>query len=169
MAANSHTGTVKIIAPHEYPPMITGEGAANFLRVLTSYETAQRAARVIELRRDQLCEAVLSYIAQMEDAASASNLSGIFAQAHEIRGLAGTAGMEAAGRIADGLCKYLSAAADLGSVADAAVIALHVDAITRASSSAGEAGKFGNRVAVELATLVARKLNAVNGLKTKSA
>ena len=50
-----------------------------------------------------------------------------------------------------------------------AVIALHVDAIARASSSAGEASKFGARVAVELGALVARKLGVDNAPKVKRA
>lgn len=158
-----------MIAANDYPAMLKGTDAANFLRKLTSYETAQRATRIIELRRDTLCDAVLSYIARMEQAAAVADIPGIFAQAHEIRGLAKTAGLEAAGRIADGLYKYIEAASSLGATAEPAIIALHVDAISRASVAQGEALKLGNRVAVELGALVAHKLGTINGLRTRQA
>jgi len=156
-AAQSET-----IAVDQYPPMLTADAAAQFVKTLSSNETATRAARMIELRRDQLCDAVLDYIKQLESAAATSDLRDVFSQAHEIRGLAATAGMEAAGRIADGLCRYLDASDEQKTAVDPAVVALHVDAIVRASSSADEAGKFGDRVAVELGALVTRKLRAVN-------
>jgi chemotaxis protein histidine kinase CheA len=124
---------------------------------------------MIELRRNELCDAVLQYIRQLENAAATSDVADIFGHAHEIRGLAGTAGMEAAGRIAEGLCRYLDASKIQQSTVDPAVIALHVDAIARASSSAEEAGKFGSRVAVELGALVTRKLGAVNERRVKRA
>lgn len=148
-----------LIAADEYPAMLDAEAAASFVRKLSHPETAQRAQRIIELRRDELCEAVLDYIRRLESAAAISDFTAIFDQAHEIRGLAGTAGMDAAGRIADGLCRYLHAAKEQNAAVDPAVIALHVDAIVRASSSTLDAKKFGSRVAVELGALVARKLN----------
>jgi chemotaxis protein histidine kinase CheA len=161
--------SVAFIAASEYPAMLTGEDASKFLENLGKPETAQRAARMIELRRDELCDAVLDYIRQLESAAATSDLPDIFGRAHEIRCLAGTAGMEAAGRIADGLCRYLEASKERKSAAEPAVVALHVDAIVRASSSAEEARKFGSRVAVELGALVARKLGAVNDKSAKPA
>ena len=156
-----------MIAVDRYPAMLEGSDAASFLRVLTSHEAAQRAARIIELRRHELCDAVLDYIKRLETAAAIADLPDVFDQAHEIRGLAGTAGMDAAGRIADGLCKYLDAAKRMDSTIDPAVIALHVDAIARASSASGDVGKFGNRVAVELGALVARRLGVAQGRKVK--
>jgi chemotaxis protein histidine kinase CheA len=163
------SGEVAFIAASDYPAVLTGDGASRFLKKLASPETAQRAARMIELRRDKLCDAVLDYIRQLESAAATSDLPDIFGQAHEIRGLAATAGMEAAGRIADGLCRYLEASKEQKAPVEPAVIALHVDAIVRASSSTEEAGKFGSRVAVELGALVARKLGAVNDKSAKQA
>jgi chemotaxis protein histidine kinase CheA len=153
------TPNASLIATDEYPAMLNAEVAANFVRRLSLPETAQRAQRIIELRRDELCEAVLDYIQHLESAAATSDFTAIFDQAHEIRGLAATAGMEAAGRIADGLCRYLDAAKEQSTAIDPAVVALHVDAIVRASSSSLDAKKFGSRVAVELGALVARKLN----------
>jgi chemotaxis protein histidine kinase CheA len=164
-AAAPHNAT--FIATDQYPAMLTGDDAAKFLKDLASPEAAQRAARMIELRRDELCDAVLDYIRQLESAAATSNLADIFGHAHEIRGLAATAGMNAVGPIADGLCGYLDGSKSQQCVADPAVIALHVDAIVRASSSAGEAKKFGSRIAIELGALVARKLGAVNAKSVK--
>ena len=162
MTLSAKPGEAVLIATDEYPAVLTGDNAAKFVEKLANPETAKRAARMIELRRDELCDAVLDYIRQLESAAATSDLQDIFGQAHEIRGLAGTAGMDAVGRIADGLCRYLDAAENQKSAADPAVIALHVDAIVRASSSAEEAARFGNRVAIELGALVTRKLGAVN-------
>ena len=160
MTATAAPGEAVLIAPDEYPALLTGHGTAQFLNKLASPETAKHAARMIALRRDELCDAVLNYIRQLESAAETADLPDVYDQAHEIRGLAGTAGMGAAGRIADGLCRYLDVSREQKSVVDPAVIALHVDAIVRASSSAEDAEKFGGRVAVELGALVARKLGA---------
>lgn len=167
MTAAERPSRAVLIGADQYPAVLAGEDAAKFLRKLASPETAQRAARIIELRRDELCDTVLDYIRQLESAATTRNLSDIFRQAHEIRGLAATAGMDAAGRIADGLCQYLDASGERQSETDPAVIALHVDAIVRASTSSGEARKFGGRVAVELGALVARRLGAVNAKRMK--
>lgn len=156
-----------LIGTDQYPPVLAKHEAANFLRKLASPETAQRAVRIIELRRNELCDTVLAYIRQLESAATTNDLSDMFQQAHEIRGLAGTAGMDAVGRIADGLCQYLDASSDHQAETDPAVIALHVDAIVRASTSGDEARKFGGRVAVELGALVARRLGALNAKKMK--
>ncbi len=169
MATAATPDAAVFIAADEYPAVLKGHNAAEFVKKLADPETAQRAARMIELRREALCDAVLDYIRQLESAAATSDLPDIFGQAHEIRGLAETAGMEAAGRIADGLCRYLDTSKEQQSPTDPVVIALHVDAIVRASSSTDEARKFGSRVALELGALVARKLGAVNAKNIKQA
>jgi chemotaxis protein histidine kinase CheA len=169
MTATAESSNAVLIGTDQYPAVLTGEDAARFLRKLATPETAQRAAQIIELRRNELCDAVLDYIRQLESAASTNNLCDIFRQAHEIRGLAATAGMDAAGRIANGLCQYLDASNNQQSETDPAVIALHVDAIVRASTSGSEARQFGGRVAVELGALVARRLGAVNAKRVKQA
>jgi chemotaxis protein histidine kinase CheA len=169
MAATVEPSNATLIGTDQYPPVLAGEDAAKFLHNLAKPETAQRAARMIELRRNELCDTVLDYIRRLESAATTNNLSDIFGQAHEIRGLAATAGMDAVGRIANGLCQYLDASNNLQSETDPAVIALHVDAIVRASTSGNEALKFGSRVAVELGALVARKLGAANAKRMKQA
>jgi chemotaxis protein histidine kinase CheA len=167
MAATAMMSNATLIGTDQYPTVLSSDDATQFLRNLAKPETAQRAARMIELRRNELCETVLDYIRQLESAVSTNNLPDIFGQAHEIRGLAATAGLEAAGRIANGLCQYLDASNDQQSETDPAVIALHVDAIVRASSSLSEAREFGARVAVELGALVARRLGAVNAKRVK--
>jgi hypothetical protein len=93
----------------------------------------------------------------------------MIAQAHEIRGLAANAGLEAVGRLADGLYKYIDMAMRLEAALDADVISLHINAIARASSTADEAKAYGERVARELSALVDHKLQSINRLKTKSA
>jgi chemotaxis protein histidine kinase CheA len=165
MTTPAAPGKAVLIAPDEYPALLTGHGTAAFLNKLASPETAKHAARMIAMRRDALCDAVLDYIRQLESAAQTADIPDVYDQAHEIRGLAETAGMAAAGRIADGLCRYLDASKEQKSTVDPAVVALHVDAIVRASSSAEDAGKFGSRVAVELGALVARKLGTANAQK----
>jgi chemotaxis protein histidine kinase CheA len=167
MSARAESGDAVLIGADQYPAVLAGPDAAKFLRNLANPATAQRAAQIIELRRNELCDTVLDYIQRLESAATASNLSDIFRQAHEIRGLAATAGLDAAGRIANGLCQYLDASGNQQSETDPAVIALHVDAIVRSSTAGEEARKFGGRVAVELGALVARRLGAVNAKRVK--
>ncbi len=84
----------------------------------------------------------------------------IYEQAHEIRGLAETTGLKATGRIAQGLCNYLEALSFGDGKPENAVVALHVDAISRASRSHDEAMRLGEEVANELAALVQRKIGA---------
>jgi hypothetical protein len=91
------------------------------------------------------------------------------AQAHEIRGLAANAGLEAVGRLADGLYKYIDMVVRLEATLDPDVISLHINAIARASSTADEAKAYGESVAKELGVLVDHKIQAINRLKTKSA
>ncbi|HWA31732.1 MAG TPA: hypothetical protein VG867_11580, partial [Rhizomicrobium sp.] len=57
----------------------------------------------------------------------------------------------------------------LGATTETPVIALHIDAISRACSASEEAKKHGEQVATELGALVEHKLQALNDLKTKSA
>lgn len=159
----------EIVDVKNYPAMLTEKAAAEFARVLTNGDTMRRVGRVVELRRDELTDAVRDYIVALESAMAAGDLKTVYAQAHEIRGLAGTAGLDATGKIADGLCKYIDAAERLNAPAENAVMGLHIDAIARASSAAAEARTYGARVATELGALVARKLQAINELKTKSA
>ena len=67
-------------------------------------------------------------------------------------------GLPATARIAEGLCHYLERSRELGAPADAAVIALHVSAIGRATRDSDHGGQTSQIVTSELAALAARKL-----------
>ncbi len=98
----------------------------------------------------------------MEAAARSADLVTIFEQAHEIRGLAGNAGLVATGRIANGLCKYLDAIERAEYASDRELVVLHLEAIARAARAEDEATRLGDAVANELAALVDRKLAEIN-------
>jgi len=159
----------KIIDVDQYPPLLDEAASAEFLTQLSLRDTSKRANGALETKRAQISMAVRGYIEAMEKAFRANDIKATIAQAHEIRGLAANAGLEAVGRIADGLYKYLDTMQRLEAPIDAAVISLHINAIARASSTASEAKAHGERVAEELSALVAHKLQQINQLKTKPA
>lgn len=163
------TEKAEIVAVADYPAMLDEKAAAEFMHVLASKDTNKRMNTTIEQRRGEISSAVRRYVVELAAAATGGDLKAVFDCAHDIRGLAGTGGLEAAGRIADGLCKYIDSAERLGAAAETPIIALHIDAIARAASTSAEAQKHGPQVAAELGELVARKLNALNDLKTKTA
>ena len=98
------------------------------------------------------------YIEALEKAIKGNDIKTMIEQAHEIRGLAANAGLEAVGRLADGLYKYIDTTLRLQAPVDPQVIVLHINAIARASTTASEAKAYGERVATELSALVAHKL-----------
>ena len=149
---------VEFIDAKSYPSVVRGGDAAQFVSALKSEDASRRAARAILARTSQLRDAVLDYVSALERAARAGDDAVAFGEAHEIRGLAETVGLVAAGRIANGLCSYLDALAERGQSADRTVIMLHVDAIARSARAEDEATRLGGKVAVELAALVAHKL-----------
>ena len=156
--SSDNKSNVMIIGTNEYPAMLEGKVAADFLASMKANETAQRGRQVIELRKDVIGDAVQSYIRALELAAAKFDTQTVYGQAHEIRGLAATAGLEAAGRIADGLCKYIDTASRLGVTIDPTVINLHIDAINRAANAKDDATRLGRQVAAELSALATHKL-----------
>jgi HPt (histidine-containing phosphotransfer) domain-containing protein len=158
-----------IIDVDQYPPLLDEEGAAAFLTELSLRDTSKRANSALETKRAQISHAVHGYIEVLEKAVRSNDIATIIGQAHEIRGLAANAGLEAVGRLADGLYKYVDTATRLEAPVDTQVIVLHINAIARASTTASEAKAYGEAVANELSALVAHKLQAINRLKTKSA
>jgi methylmalonyl-CoA mutase N-terminal domain/subunit len=156
--SNDNKSNVVIIGTNEYPAMAEGKVAADFLAAMKASETAQRGRQVIELRKDVITDAVRGYILALEKAALKFDTQAVYEQAHEIRGLAATVGLEASGRIADGLCKYIDTASRLGVTIDPAVINLHVGAINRAANAKDDATRLGRQVAAELSALVTHKL-----------
>lgn len=146
----------KIILPDSYPQMASKTDAARMSHALRAPETIQRGARVIEDCSQDLREGVRVCVKALEMAIDDHPLAS--EKAHEIRGFAETAGLAAAGRIADGLCCYFDEMDKLGVKPDMDVIAVHVSAIARAAYAEDEAIRMGDMVAKELAGLVKHKL-----------
>jgi hypothetical protein len=146
----------EMIAPDAYPQMLPKGQGALFSQTLRSGATEAKAARIIADRAEDLREAVLAYVEQLEAAGQDHQL--VSDKAHEIKGFADTAGLPATARIADGLCHYLEKIQELEAAPDAAVIALHVSAIGRATRDSDQGGRMGEAVRSELAALSARKL-----------
>jgi len=136
--------------------------ASRLLHALRDPEVVAAAARVVADKAEDLRIAVLTHVDRIAEAARACDLVAIFEQAHEIRGLAGNAGLLATGRIANGLCKYLDAISRAGLRPDQELVALHLEAIVRAAHAEDEATRLGEEVANELAVLVDRKLAEIN-------
>src|SRR5579872_3422038 len=94
----------QLIPPEAYPQLANKSEAIAAARVLRSPAAARRGARAIEEQRESLSAAVHGLVDDLEKAGGALDL--VLQAAHEIRGLAEPAGLAAAGRIADGLCRY---------------------------------------------------------------
>ena len=153
------------IPPGVYP-VFAPKDAARLLRALHDPQIIAEAALVIVSKAEELRAAVLSHVERMMAAARLSNHGEVYEQAHEIRGLAGCAGLAATGRIANTLCRYLDALGRAGVEPEQSVVVLHLDAIARAAHAEDEATKLGDTVANELAALVDRKLAEINDSAT---
>jgi HPt (histidine-containing phosphotransfer) domain-containing protein len=153
-----------MIAPDAYPQMMAKAQAAQFSQTLRSSSTAVNATRIIAASAETLCEALLGYVEELEAAGRDHDHDHdhdhdqVSDKAHEIKGFADTAGRPATARLAEGLCHYLERSLELGAPADAAVIALYVSAIGRATRDADQGGETRQAVTSELAALAARKL-----------
>jgi chemotaxis protein histidine kinase CheA len=159
---HKHARVTKIM-PGAYP-VFSRKIAAGLLHALRDPEIVAAAVRVIVDKAEDLRLAVLAHIDRIGEAAVASDPVAMFEQAHEIRGLAGNAGLLATGRIANGLCKYLDAIDRAGRQPDPALVALHLEAIGRAAHAEDEATQLGDTIANELAALVDKKLAEINDL-----
>jgi len=154
------------IQPGAYP-VFPLSVAMTLMSALRDPDVAAEASRVICDSTDDIRSEVLLYIDRVEAAARADDFAGIYDQAHEIRGLAGNAGLAATARIANGLCRYLDALARAKRTPEGMVVALHLDAISRAARAEDEATRLGDTVANELAQLVEKKLAEINDLKIR--
>jgi len=152
---------VQIIPPDSYPQMVSKADASRISRALRSPETLLQGNRVVEDASQGLRRSVCDYVRALE--AAAGDHKKTYEKAHEIRGLAETAGLAAAGRIADGLCGYFDEMDQLDAAPDPEVIAVHVSAIARAAFAEDEAIRMGDVVAMELAVLVDLKLSEARG------
>lgn len=151
-----HRPATKIM-PGAYP-VLPPNIASRLLRALRDPEIVAGAARVIAEKAEDLRIAVLAHVDLIVDPGRAGDPAAIYQQAHEIRGLAGNAGLIATGRIANGLCGYLDAVDRAGKPPDRELVALHLEAIARAARAEDDATRLGDTVAGELAALVAKKL-----------
>lgn len=151
----------EVIASASYPAVMRKFEAAQFIAHLKSDETAKRTQKIMASSRDVMREAVEDYVKLLDDASRMMDTAAMFAQAHEIRGTAETAGLGVAGRMANGLCLYLDALDGLE--ADQATVRLHVEAIQRVVRGEDD-GAIANVVAEELTSLVIRKLGEAKAL-----
>jgi hypothetical protein len=150
-----------LIQPGSYPTLAMKGEAALLLHTLRSEDALENAARVVARKTEELKGAVLLYVDRLVDAAAEDNNIGIYEEAHEIRGLAETAGLVSAGRIANTLCRYLDAHARTGAAPERGLVLLQLDALTRAAHAQDEATRLGNVVADELEALVQSRIASV--------
>ena len=149
----------QFVAAALYKPLVPGERKKAALALLRSSETLAKTARVIAAKTAALRGAVLELVEEIERVAG--DRAAMFATAHEIRGLAGTAGLVATGRIANGLCRYLDTVEMLHATPDQAVVTLHVEAMARSSRTEDDTLRHGDAVVENLSALVTRKLAAI--------
>ncbi|HJT42408.1 MAG TPA: hypothetical protein VJ750_02805 [Rhizomicrobium sp.] len=146
----------QLIAPDAYPQMMNKQDAARAMLTLRSHETAAKAQVAMEAAVPPMRAAILQYVDDMERAGG--DMVKLFEAAHEIRGFAETAGMITTGRIAEILCRYMDDMERIKKPLDAAIVALHASAIARAAHAEEDDVRMGEKVAAELAALVARRL-----------
>jgi hypothetical protein len=146
----------QFIEPDAYPQMLSKPAVARALLALRSAETAAKAQVAMQAAVPPMRAAILAYVEDME--AAGNDLKKLFAIAHEIRGFAETAGMITTGRIAEILCRYMDDMERIGKPLDTTIVALHASAIARAARAEDDDVRMGEKVAAELAALVARRL-----------
>jgi hypothetical protein len=151
----------RIIPVNAYPPMLSKTLASRALLELRSERLKRQATEILASNRENLRAAVLELVQQMEEAAHIGDTELVYAQAHEIRGMAATGGIAPAGVIANGLCRYVEAAVRAKAEADPSLIELHVEAVARAARSSADGAALGGEVAQELALLVQKKLGEI--------
>jgi hypothetical protein len=147
----------QIIAPDAYPQMMSKPNATRAGKTLRSTQTVEKAQAAIEAQVPALRAAILGYVEDLEKAQNDMTL--VFERAHEIRGMAETAGLVTTGRIADILCRYMDDMERIKRPVDPTLVALNVSAIGRAARAEDGDAAMGDVVATELAALVARRLS----------
>lgn len=145
----------EVVSSESYPAVVPKADVARFIAHLKSEETRAIAEAAMTSARGMMHGALKEYVRILLQAAQTFDLSSIYAQAHEIRGVAETAGFGVAGRMANGLCQYIDALD--GAPADRTTVQLHVEAIERVVGGKDE-GAIALVVAEELTALVLRKL-----------
>lgn len=145
----------QMISPDAYPQMLS-RSQARLSQALRGADTAANAAHILKASAAPLREAVLRCVAELESAGQDHTM--VSEKVHEIKGFADTAGLPAAARIAEGLCRYLERSEMAGAAPDGTVVGLHVSAIARAARIPDREAQTGATVAQELALLADRKL-----------
>lgn len=160
MAQNRKPGNEgTIISPSSIPPLLRPSDVKEFAKAASNPELVRRANGVIAAKSSEIAHAVTGYVFKLEAAARAGEMEALYDEAHEIRGLAETAGLVAAGRIANGLCRYLDEMKRIGVAPDPSLVTVHVEAIARATRATDEATKLGAAVTAELAKVTAHKIS----------
>jgi hypothetical protein len=152
---------VKIVPPEDYPPLLSRSKHLQAIAMLKNAETLAKANGAIAAKTAELRGAVLELVGGLESAMKAGDWTSVFAGTHEIRGLAGMAGLGATGRIANVYCQYVDSTLQFGLDPDETVCALHLDALIRSAHSEDDAARHGDAVAQELSALVTRKLSEI--------
>lgn len=147
-----------IIAAENCPALLTPAEGRHFAALLKSEAARTRGKNIVAARKQALTAAVLDEVDGLERAKECGGAGDLYAHAHEIRGLAGMAGLSTAGRIANNFCLYLDALPANTALPDPTTVELHVRAIGRAARAPQEAEDAGASVAEALNQLVARNL-----------
>lgn len=145
----------EFLQPGAYPVM-PSEAARNLKKALKSAGASMGAARALAECASGMREAVLKELPRLE--AAGSDETAIYAAAHEIRGLAGNAGLAASAKSAALLCLYLDAVMRTGQAADSLLVKLCISTIGRSARAIDEESRLGLHVVKELAVLVSRKM-----------
>ena len=147
----------ELIEPEDYPQMVSKRDGLRCMQTLQSDRVALRAKTAMVSYAPMLRDAIMEYVEALEEAGS--DLTQIFAIAHEIRNFAANAGMGTAGRVAENLCRYMDEMERVNKQVDPAIVTLHVAAIARAARAEEDDAKMGDVVSGELNALVKRRLN----------
>ncbi len=149
------------VEPGKYP-VFSGAVAMRLGKALRDQDVAAQAEQALAATAGGMRECVLEHLAKVEAAVRADDLAQVFQESHEIRGLAGNAGLSATGRIANCLCRYLDGFTQAGRPPGRPLIRLHLEAMSRAATAEDEATRLGDTVVTELAALVDKKLAEIN-------
>jgi hypothetical protein len=149
------------VEPGTYP-VFSPNVAMRLGKALRDTEVSAQAEQTLAATADGMRGCVLEHLVKVEAAVRVNDLAQIFQESHEIRGLAGNAGLSATGLIANCLCRYLDGFSQAGLVPERPVIQLHLEAMSRAAYAKDEATRLGDTVAAGMAQLVEKKLGEIN-------
>jgi hypothetical protein len=149
------------VEPGAYP-VFSPTVAMRLGKALRDTDVSAQAAQALAATADGMRDCVLEHLVKVEAAVRAHDLAQIFQESHEIRGLAGNAGLSATGQIANCLCRYLDGFSQAGLAPEKPVIRLHLEAMSRAAHAKDEATRLGDTVVAGMAELVDKKLGEIN-------